>query len=130
MTSKTNSNAALGDVRSTSHDAASANVHGYVGTIEDSLAQIRAEADVARPYWPLNMSRERYELLGFLNQRSKHVTARRGPSVEMDEVNESSYGVPEAPVEPGFYTLAYAQKHFPQNFKRDHEFPVNWGLPS
>ena len=54
MTSKTNSDIALGDVRSTSFDAASANLVGYVGTIEDALAQIRAEDDVVRPYWPLN----------------------------------------------------------------------------
>lgn len=112
MTSKTNSDIALGDVRATSYDAATANVHGYVGTIDDALAQIRAEPDVARPYWPLNISRERFELLGFLgvlNLPPRLLGGKEDDTVE--------YGAPEQPVEPGFYTLAYAQKHFPSNFK-------------
>jgi hypothetical protein len=28
------------------------------------------------------------------------------------------YGAPEAPVEPGFYTLTYARKAWPQNFSQ------------
>lgn len=114
MTSKTNSDIALGDVRATSYDAATANVHGYVGTIDDALAQIRAEPDVPRPYWPLNISRERFELLGFLGVLKVQKGVKGGPP-EDDTVE---YGAPAAPSdEPGFYTLAYAQKHFPSNFK-------------
>jgi hypothetical protein len=113
MTSKTNSNIALGDVRSTSYNAETANPYGYQGTIDDAIAQIRAEPEEVRAYWPLNISRERHELLGFLgvlNVPPRLIGGREDDSVE--------YGVPEAPVEPGFYTLAYAQKHFPQSFKQ------------
>jgi hypothetical protein len=54
------------DIRTTSYNAATANPHGYVGTLDDALAQVRAEPDEVRAYWPLNISRERYELLNFL----------------------------------------------------------------
>jgi hypothetical protein len=126
MTSKTNSNIALGDVRSTSYNAQSANPYGYQGSIDDAIAQIRTEPDEVRAYWPLNISRERHELLGFLGVHQKHFSgiqlphADRGlrPLFVTPEDDSVEYGVPEAPVEPGFYTLAYAQKHFPQSFKQ------------
>ena len=136
MTSKTNSDVALGDVRSTSYNAATANPNGYVGTIDDAIAQIRAEPDEVRAFWPLNISRERHELLGFLgvfkpksqlSGRQKFVVrAVKMPDIYvypssfsfLDDLDHVEYGVPEQPREPGFYTLAYAQKHFPQSFKQ------------
>lgn len=132
MTSKTNSDVALGDVRSTSYNAATANPNGYVGTIDDAIAQIRAEPDEVRAYWPLNISRERHELLGFLGvlKPAHRMSGAQALGPERAESRCSQcdgscyedwtveYGVPEAPVEPGFYTLAYAQKHFPQSFKQ------------
>jgi hypothetical protein len=73
---------ALGDVRETSYNAATANPYGYMGSIDDAIAQIRAEPDEVRGYWPLNISRERHELLGFLRVlRSK--TELSGVQVEV-----------------------------------------------
>jgi hypothetical protein len=113
MTSKTNSDIALGDVRSTSYNAATANPYGYTGTIEDVIAQIRAEPEEVRGYWPLNVTRERHELLGFLGA---HKVGAFGPwrNAYMAKVEDDTveYGVPE----PGFYTLAYARKAWPQSF--------------
>ncbi len=109
------------DIRATSYNAATANPSGYTGTIDDAIAQIRAEPDEVRAYWPLNVSRERHELLGFLGILK--VAQQYGPwrnrfmaKVEDDSV---AYGVPATQlVEPGFYTLAYAQQNFPQSFKQ------------
>jgi hypothetical protein len=133
MGSKPNSDIALGDVRSTSYNAATANPNGYQGTIEDAIAQIRAEPDEVRAYWPLNVSRERHELLGFLGVNrpvklmsgiQQHVTdvevtkdlLARMARARVPEDDSVEYGAPEAPVEPGFYTLAYARKAWPHNF--------------
>ena len=119
MTSKSNSDVALGDVRATSYNAATANPNGYTGTIDDAIAQIRAEPNEVRAYWPLNISRARYELLGFLGV---HKAGAWGPwrNAYMAKVEDDTveYGAPEAPVEPGFYTLAYARKAWPRNFKQ------------
>jgi hypothetical protein len=125
----------VNDVRSTSYNAATANPDGYMGSIDDAIAQIKAEPDEVRGYWPMNMSRERYELLGFLGvlrpvelmsgvqlwPRNVDVTRSMLARLARARVPEDDtvvYGAPEAPVEPGFYTLAYAQKHFPQSFKQ------------
>lgn len=112
------SSKAVNDVRATSFDAASHRPEGYQGTIDDVIAQIRAEPDVARPYWALNMSPERYELLGFLGILK--VPQQYGPwrnrfmaKVEDDTVE---YGVPEAADGPSPYSLEYAQRNFPGNF--------------
>jgi hypothetical protein len=122
------SSKAVNDVRATSFDAASHRPEGYQGTIDEAIAQIRAEPDQGRPYWPLNMSRERYELLGFLGVlRSKQrMSGARGPAgykrvadlereafVEDDSVE---YGVPELPLD-SFYSLAYAMRQWPRSFK-------------
>src|SRR5271155_3065512 len=92
------------DIRTTSYDELSARPFGYQGTIDDVIAQIRAEPNVVPPR--LN---GRAELLMFLGADKVQGT---GPSVEMDE--GARYGAEE----PGFYTLAYAQKHFPKSFYR------------
>src|SRR5271166_903301 len=94
------------DIRTTSYDAKTANAFGYQGTIEDALAQIRSEPDVE----PTTSARA--ELLMFLGVNR---IPSAGPSVEMDE--SPRYG-DEPSTEPGFYTLAYAQKHFPESFYR------------
>src|SRR5271166_1357205 len=94
------------DIRTTSYDAKTANAFGYQGTIEDALAQIRSEPDVE----PTTSARA--ELLMFLGVDK---VPSAGPSVEMDE--SPRYGL-EPSTEPGFYTLAYAQKHFPESFYR------------
>jgi hypothetical protein len=113
------------DIRSTSYDAATANAVGYVGTIEDALAQIRAEDDVPAK------NRARAELLHFLGA-DKSVTELSGiqappdhmPGVYVFPLNEEEdwsvhYGEPERveSAEPGFYTLSYALKHFPKAFE-------------
>ena len=92
------------DIRTTSYDAKTANAFGYQGTIEDALEQIRSEPDVE----PTISARA--ELLMFLGVDK---VPSAGPSVEMDE--SPRYGL-EPSTDPGFYTLAYAQKHFPESF--------------
>lgn len=95
------------DIRSTSYDALAARPFGYTGTIDEVIAQIRSEPDTA----PKPFGTERAELLMFLGVNK---VTNTGPSVELDE--NPRYGVPENN-EPGFYTLAYAQKHFPDSFR-------------
>ena len=92
------------DIRTTSYDAKTANAFGYQGTIEDALEQIRSEPDIQ----PTISARA--ELLMFLGVNR---IPSAGPSVEMDE--SPRYG-DEPSTDPGFYTLAYAQKHFPDSF--------------
>lgn len=123
------------DIRTTSFNAATANPNGYVGTIDDALAQIRAEPEEVRAYWPLNISRERAELLHFLGvDRSKRLMSgiQQYPSgtdvtryelgklaaSRLPEDDSVEYGVPETPREPGFFTLEYARQHWPENFSR------------
>jgi hypothetical protein len=119
----------VNDVRASSYDAATARPAGYQGTIDDAIAQIRAEPDVARPYWPLNMSRERHALLGFLGVlRSKAYMSGVQTEVGMpgvyifpmneDEDDSIVYVAPDTAPEPGFYTLEYARKAWPQNFSQ------------
>jgi hypothetical protein len=93
------------DIRTTSYDARHANPDGYVGTIDDALAQIRDSRDfiVVGP-------QARAELLKYLGVDR---IPSAGPSVELD--TDPRYGDEE----PAFYTLAYAQKYFPQCFSRD-----------
>jgi hypothetical protein len=95
------------DIRTTSYDEVAARPFGYQGTIDDVLAQIRAEDD-AQSQQPT----ARAELIRFLNVGGPSVG---GPSVEMDE--SPRYGLDEPADEPGFYTLAYALKHFPHSFQ-------------
>lgn len=121
------------DIRATSYNAATANPRGYIGTLDDALAQVRAEPDEVRTYWPFNVSRERHELLGFLGVgrskldmsgaqqrvRSSDITRYElGLMAAIPEDDSVEYGAPVAPSEPPFYSLAYAQKHFPETFKQ------------
>jgi hypothetical protein len=123
MTSK-----ALGDVRSTSYNAATAQVAPYVGTIDDAITQIRSEPDEVRAPWTLNISRERYELLKFLgvtrpsfemsgiqqpNDPARLPRSHVTPSNEDDTV---VYGAPEQPPELSPYSLEYAKAMWPRNF--------------
>src|ERR1700677_3049274 len=124
------------DIRRTSYDAETAQHAPYEGTIDDAIAQIRNERDIPRAYWPLNISRERYELLYFLGVHKpkselsgiqKFVpmpTSYVYPSAwtfDDGALDHVEYGVPEQPREHGFYTLAYAQKNFPGSFSNDTE---------
>jgi hypothetical protein len=119
----------VNDIRSTSYNAATANPNGYTGTIEDVITQIRAEPEEVRGYWPLNISRARRELLDFLGVTRKpgEYSGQRGEASGVPVVwtgrgfrrlflkpedDTVEYGVPE----PGFYTLAYARKAWPQSF--------------
>jgi hypothetical protein len=119
------SSKAVNDVRATSFDAASHRPEGYQGTIDDVLAQMRAEPEVARPYWPLNMSRERYELLGFLGVRKAGFSGlemyrahfARLPIRFKPEDDTVEYGAPEAPADESPYSLAYAMRQWPRSFK-------------
>jgi hypothetical protein len=114
------------DIRRTSYNAATANPNGYVGTIDDAIAQIRAEPDET-----LHFGRERAELLDFLGvhkPKSELSGIQKFVPMPASYVDPSDwtfddgaldhveYGVPEQPREPGFYTLAYAQQQWPQNF--------------
>jgi hypothetical protein len=133
------------DIRTTSYDAATANAHGYQGTIEDALAQVRSEVAVA----PRRNGRQ--ELLGFLRV-DRSVTELSGlqshlqvgayrlpPSTEDDSVvygpayEDRNYIVPreDGPV-ISKYSLEYAiQRGWVVVQKpADYEFPMNWGLPS
>jgi len=128
------SSKAVNDVRATSFDAASHRPLGYQGTIDEVIAQVRAEPDVARPYWPLNITRERHELLGFLGvlRSQQSMSGRMDPSgykcvadLEREErVEDDSveYGVPVAwssgtVTGHSEYSLAYALENFPKSFK-------------
>lgn len=120
-------NKAQTDIRATSYNAATANPNGYTGTIDDAIAQIRAEPDEVRAYWPLNMSRERHELLGFLGVfKPEHklygiqeeLLPFDDEGVVYEEDDTVVYGAPEAPVEPGKYSLERALRDWPENFKQ------------
>jgi hypothetical protein len=95
------------DIRTTSYDELAARPFGYTGTIDEVLAQIRAEPNVKIPR--LN---GRPELLVYLGVDAD--APSKGPSVEMDQ--DVRYGFDED-LDPSFYTLAYALAHFPENFK-------------
>jgi hypothetical protein len=121
------------DIRATSYNAATANPNGYTGTIDDAIAQIRAEPDEVRAYLPLNASRERHELLGFLGVHKRNFSGVQGsagwtvdgdyryPAAPTVENWSVEYGAPEAPVEPGKWSLAYAKKRWPECFANETE---------
>ncbi len=121
------------DIRATSYNAATANAVGYIGTIDDAIAQIRAEDDEVRAPWTLNTSRERFELLGFLGVHKRIFSGVQGapgwnvdgdyhhPAAPTVEDWSVEYGAPEAPREPGKWSLAYAQKRWPECFANDGE---------
>ena len=100
------------DIRSTSYDAASANPYGYVGTIDDAIAQIRAAPE---PRWE-RRPRGRTELRVFLGVPPKHLSVSTGPSVELDQGvwygaddRASSLGLTLGIFDPGFYGLSNAK---------------------
>lgn len=99
------------DIRTTSYDGATANPFGYIGTIEDVLAQIRSEADI-KP--TINA---RAELIMFLGA-DKIPSA--GPSTADDE--GVWYGAPDVPKQPwdglSPWSLEYAMLRWPQSFKQ------------
>jgi hypothetical protein len=120
------------DIRTTSYDELAARPDGYIGTIEDALAQIRAEPDIGK----YSSSYTRWELEYYLGVRR---SPSAGPSVELDQ--DIRYGTPDtvtlpegerlagvevwgAAHEPGFYTLDYAMKHWPHNFSLDARVKV------
>jgi hypothetical protein len=115
------------DIRTTSYDVNQANAFGYVGTIEDALAQIRAETQ-----FPVT-NRARAELLHFLGA-DKSVTELSGiqapsdhmPGVYVFPMNEDEdwsvhYGEQAIPKQPwdafSPYSLEYAMARWPQNFR-------------
>jgi hypothetical protein len=98
------------DIRTTSYDARTANQYGYVGTIDDAIAQIRSEPDVK----PGMKARD--ELMVFLGVNR---IPSAGPRLFMESNPRYGFETDKSkPEEPGFYTLAYAQKHFPESFYR------------
>jgi hypothetical protein len=103
------------DIRRTSYNVATANAVGYQGTIDDALAQIRAESDVN------NGRQARAELLDYLgvqNLRDQALIDAGGPSVDLDE--NTRYG-DEPSADPGVYSLAYALKFFPGSFLHQND---------
>jgi len=101
------------DIRTTSYDELAARPFGYQGTIEDVLAQIRAEPNV-----PRNRLNGRAELLMFLGADR---VPSAGPSVELDE--SPRYGLDED-TGPSKYSLEYAMKNFPGCFPVPGSFEV------
>jgi hypothetical protein len=133
MTSKSQSAAALGDIRASSYDARTANPDGYQGTLDDALEQVRVELNPVATYWPLNVSRSRYELLNFLGvNRPKFTMSGRQESLSLEplvdgllthlwqrvhtEDDSVEYGAPELPVGMSKYSLEHALKNWPENF--------------
>jgi hypothetical protein len=79
------------DIRATSYDARYANPNGYQGTIDDALAQIRAEPGRIK-YSPTEARRRvRGELLHYLGV-SKLSGESKGPSTADDQ--DVRYGAP------------------------------------
>jgi hypothetical protein len=136
MTSKSQSSAALGDIRSTSYDANTANPEGYQGTLDDALEQVRETPEPVAPYWPLNMSHSRFELLRFLGvtrpkfmmsgqqQSPAHERVLREVLGQIDRrgrIEDDSvvyYGGNGALLsEQNAFSLEYALKNWPENFK-------------
>jgi hypothetical protein len=96
------------DIRTTSYDELTANPDGYTGTIDEAIAQIRTSQF---NFYSGPSARSELEMFLGVNK----VPTGNGPSVEMDQ--DVRYGF-EPSTEPGKYTLAYAQEHFPENFKQ------------
>jgi hypothetical protein len=95
------------DIRSTSYDALSARPFGYEGTIDEVIAQIRAEDDLYSSYFS-DRPTGRTELRVFLGVPPKHLSVSTGPSVELDQ--DVRYGAPELGInDPGFYGLENAK---------------------
>jgi hypothetical protein len=98
------------DIRTTSYDHNTAKPFGYQGTIEEVQKQIGSELLFLSRY----MS-GRDALLEYLGVKP---SPSNGPSVELDQ--DARYGDEPVPAaDPGFYTLDYAMKHWPQNFSLD-----------
>src|SRR5271166_5290704 len=89
-----------GDVRPLSNDQKYMGVV-FSGSMKNAIKQAKAAPDhgLAEQYVPAGMSRNRAVLLEHLNLLPKPAPAPKAK-------------------EPGFYTLAYAQKHFPESFYR------------
>jgi hypothetical protein len=122
------------DIRTTSYDAATANAVGYNGTIENVLAQIRAEAHIS----PKNAGRAELEhFLGVdksVTQLSGVQAAAHHPGVYVFPMNEDEdwsveYGSPSGIAKTVYqqdtagaslspYSLEYAVSRWPQNFKQ------------
>jgi hypothetical protein len=85
------------DIRTTSYDVLAARPFGYEGTIEDVLAQIRAE-----PNLQAQMLTARAELLHFLG-------VDRVPSLEDSE--DWSVEILDAPQPENKFSLEYAFDH-------------------
>jgi hypothetical protein len=126
------------DIRTTSYDAATANAFGYQGTIEDVLAQVRAEVDVK----PTINGRQ--ELLGYLGVNRSVFSGVQAHSFSqvasevfreqfMARVEDDSveYGTGTSP-QISKYSLEYAIERGWVVVQKpaDYEFPNNWGLPS
>jgi hypothetical protein len=102
------------DIRTTSYDAATANPHGYVGTLEDALTQIRAEpATLAKRngrallLYYLGAFKAKSQLSG-VEAPAAHMDSAYIFPMNEDEDDSVEYGAPEAPPEPGRWSLAYA----------------------
>jgi hypothetical protein len=105
------------DIRTTSYDALSARPFGYQGTIDEVIAQIRAEDNWDSRYFS-DRPTGRSELRVFLGVPPKHLSVSNGPSVELDA--NPRYGDPDVPKQPwdafSPYSLEYAMARWPQNF--------------
>lgn len=116
-----------GDVRPLSNDQRYMGVV-FEGLMDDAIQQAYDAPDhglAEQPTHPRSISRDRWNLLEHLNLTSHYlpnavVGRTRALMIEMaaDRIsfeNEAADAV-KAEQEPGFYTLEYATKHWPDNF--------------
>ena len=118
------------DIRTTSYDAATANSVGYQGTLDDALAQVRAEREV----YPSALARP--ELLRFLGANkplralSGLQLAPRASDVTLDELARLAalpeddsvvYGAPRMAQEASLFSLESAVQRWPENFTQEGE---------
>jgi hypothetical protein len=121
------------DIRTTSYDALTANPVGYQGTLDDVLAQVRAEKNI--PAKAITARQELYRFLGITKAKSE-LSGTQAPGPHMpgvyifpmneDEDDSVQYGKPDADdallvelfdqPKHSRFSLEYALKAFPGSF--------------
>jgi hypothetical protein len=120
------------DIRTTSYDANTANAVGYRGTLDDALAQVRAEQNI--PAKAITARQELYHFLGITKSKAELSGIQSFvpvPGVYIFPMNEDEddsveYGKPDADdallvelfdqPKHSRFSLEYALKAFPGSF--------------
>jgi hypothetical protein len=113
MTSK-----AVSDIRASSYDAATANAVGYSGSIDDALAQIRAEDDI-QPF-PISARTALLMFLGVTLNQPMQMGAfwnKVETEDERDALNDWISMPSDIAPAPGPYSVEYAMQQWPENFR-------------